>query len=444
MIPRYRKLEFMKRIGVSVFLAIALLVSALPSANGVVTSGSKCSKAGAKQTYKGKVYTCIKLGSKLYWNNGVKIATRIPSSSSQATPTSTPTPTPLNSKVESSDLQFIYGTSTTCGGEIGFFRMSKDGVAKKDKTIVKADPKYSITPLDYQNDELLFSSEICDSSKVGSVSTIWRLNLGNKNATPKEVYSLTYQGTRNGLILDAKIDLASSKILVLAWVNGDQQLFTAESNPLLIWSQIRQGWQSAGIYASGFDVGTGWSLSVYGESNSRWRSVYVDWRTEIAGIGKISLRGYGTNAQFQGIGLLKEVKTGLLKMPYIFNTSQGVYVCADYPTTSGPIVDVDTSSRCNRISGSQLGQLATSFAGQNGNKVLEAIISLSDRKAYIYETGPWVGTWDPVQISKIIDLKSAFSKLPGIYFAVSTHEISWDIGELSPTLTFKGFFTTSG
>lgn len=61
----------MERIGVSALLAIALLVSALPSANAVVTPGSKCSKAGVKQTYKGKIYTCIRLGSKLYWNNGI-------------------------------------------------------------------------------------------------------------------------------------------------------------------------------------------------------------------------------------------------------------------------------------------------------------------------------------------------------------------------------------
>jgi hypothetical protein len=62
----------MKRIGVSVLLAITLLASALPSASAVVTPGSKCSKAGFKQTYKNKVYTCIKLGNKLYWNNGVQ------------------------------------------------------------------------------------------------------------------------------------------------------------------------------------------------------------------------------------------------------------------------------------------------------------------------------------------------------------------------------------
>ena len=73
----------MKRIGVSILLVATLLVSALPNANAVITPGSKCSKAGVKQTYKGKVYTCIKLGKKLYWNNGVKVTS----------PKPTPTPT---------------------------------------------------------------------------------------------------------------------------------------------------------------------------------------------------------------------------------------------------------------------------------------------------------------------------------------------------------------
>ena len=61
----------MKRLMIAVLLTLSLVVSALPIANAAVTPGSKCSKAGVKQTYKGRIYTCIKLGSKLYWNNGV-------------------------------------------------------------------------------------------------------------------------------------------------------------------------------------------------------------------------------------------------------------------------------------------------------------------------------------------------------------------------------------
>ena len=62
-------------------------VSALPTANAIVTPGSKCSKVGVKQTYKGKIYTCIKLGSKLYWNNGISVKT-----STTTTQTKSPLP----------------------------------------------------------------------------------------------------------------------------------------------------------------------------------------------------------------------------------------------------------------------------------------------------------------------------------------------------------------
>ena len=63
----------MKRSWVIILLAVTLLGSALPSANAVVTPGTKCSKAGIREVYKGKTYTCIKSGNKLVWNNGVKV-----------------------------------------------------------------------------------------------------------------------------------------------------------------------------------------------------------------------------------------------------------------------------------------------------------------------------------------------------------------------------------
>jgi hypothetical protein len=67
-------------------LVLSLLASALPNANAIVTPGLKCSKVGSKQTYKGKVYTCIKSGKKLIWNSGIVVKAKpLP------TPTSTPT-----------------------------------------------------------------------------------------------------------------------------------------------------------------------------------------------------------------------------------------------------------------------------------------------------------------------------------------------------------------
>ena len=87
----------MKRLGVSVVLIGTLILSVLPSANAAVAPGSKCSKAGVKQTYKGKVYTCIKLRNNLVWNKGVikvtPIATPKPSVAPTPKPTLVPTPT---------------------------------------------------------------------------------------------------------------------------------------------------------------------------------------------------------------------------------------------------------------------------------------------------------------------------------------------------------------
>lgn len=55
------------------FVALLALSVIAPLAHSAVTPGTKCTKAGMKQTYKGKVHTCIALGSKLYWNNGEKV-----------------------------------------------------------------------------------------------------------------------------------------------------------------------------------------------------------------------------------------------------------------------------------------------------------------------------------------------------------------------------------
>ena len=56
-------------------MAATLALSALPNAYAALTPGSKCSKAGIKQDYKGKTYTCLKSGNKLVWDKGFKVKT---------------------------------------------------------------------------------------------------------------------------------------------------------------------------------------------------------------------------------------------------------------------------------------------------------------------------------------------------------------------------------
>ena len=63
----------MKRFTIATVLAASLVLSALSAAYAAVTPGSSCPKAGLKQTYKGKVYTCIKQGKKLVWSKGAVV-----------------------------------------------------------------------------------------------------------------------------------------------------------------------------------------------------------------------------------------------------------------------------------------------------------------------------------------------------------------------------------
>lgn len=69
-----------------IFISLSLIASAMPIASASITPGTKCSKVGAKQTFKGKIYSCVKLGKSQVWNKGV--------TSSQAEPSATPTPKP--------------------------------------------------------------------------------------------------------------------------------------------------------------------------------------------------------------------------------------------------------------------------------------------------------------------------------------------------------------
>ena len=68
----------MRRSVSYLFVALLALSVIAPLAHSAVTPGAKCAKVGTKQTYKGKVHTCIALGSKLYWNNGVVVKSNKP------------------------------------------------------------------------------------------------------------------------------------------------------------------------------------------------------------------------------------------------------------------------------------------------------------------------------------------------------------------------------
>jgi hypothetical protein len=78
-----------------------------------VTPGSLCKKEGVTETYKGKIYKCIKLGKKLYWNNGKKIQVNL---AAQPTATAFPNLTPSPSQSTSELFTFFYKHTNVNGG----------------------------------------------------------------------------------------------------------------------------------------------------------------------------------------------------------------------------------------------------------------------------------------------------------------------------------------
>jgi hypothetical protein len=91
----------MKRTSLVLFIATLLTAISLTFAEAAVKAGAVCPKAGKTSTENGRIYTCIKLGSKLYWNNGTLVS---PSSSTKQ-PTATPPETFIMPKVVGLNLQ---------------------------------------------------------------------------------------------------------------------------------------------------------------------------------------------------------------------------------------------------------------------------------------------------------------------------------------------------
>lgn len=61
----------MKKVLAGILINVLFFLIAPPASNAAVVPGSKCSKVGVKQTYKGKVHTCVKAGKKLAWDKGI-------------------------------------------------------------------------------------------------------------------------------------------------------------------------------------------------------------------------------------------------------------------------------------------------------------------------------------------------------------------------------------
>jgi hypothetical protein len=83
-----------RKLAILSIVVLGLLSIPVIQAGAAITPGTKCAKAGLQSVYKSKIYTCIKLGSKLFWDNGITYYLTNPSPSPAPTVTVTATPAP--------------------------------------------------------------------------------------------------------------------------------------------------------------------------------------------------------------------------------------------------------------------------------------------------------------------------------------------------------------
>jgi hypothetical protein len=130
-----------------VFICTGLVFVLTPNAIGAskITPGSPCKKNDRQVIYKNKIYTCIKLGKKFYWDNGsayalspkptasaIVSATPAPAQSISPKPTTLPTQSPSMyvPLLRSSDFTFVSGKLRVVWSGLNTFQQSVTNVKK--------------------------------------------------------------------------------------------------------------------------------------------------------------------------------------------------------------------------------------------------------------------------------------------------------------------------
>jgi hypothetical protein len=134
----------MKRF-LSFAITIAIVVSlSTPMTMAAEIAGTKCTKVGITKDSNGKRFTCIKLGKKLYWNNGRAIAN----------PSTKPT--------AASHLTFFQAHRNGNTEELLKIVISAGGVLQ-NKTKLTSGPKFGLRILDMRKNTLLLEVDAVKS-----------------------------------------------------------------------------------------------------------------------------------------------------------------------------------------------------------------------------------------------------------------------------------------
>lgn len=198
-----------KQILITGLLAFSMLFSlSIPAMAVEVIPGSKCNKVGIKQIYKKKIFTCIKLGKKLYWDNGV--STEVKSTSQKVIPATCTIQNFGTRSIPESGIQNADGT-------VMFFaditNSSKSQVATQVKIYVEW---YDTVGISFK--KTLVIPRIYPGQKIdfGSVETFQNGGGKNKNF-PDEPLRINLRSSCKSVALDSK-ELINGKFPILSGI----------------------------------------------------------------------------------------------------------------------------------------------------------------------------------------------------------------------------------
>ena len=405
--------------GLLVGLAIVMIPVTAVSAQRV-TPGNSCKVLNQKIVYLDMSYTCSKSGKTLVWSKG-----QLVTKNSQK---KTPIPLPII-ELKSSDIQFFYSTGG-CKNELGFIRMNDTGQILSKKVIVSTRQNIQLVPEDYDSGQLLFSSFNCGNSE----SALYKINVGQKSYMPSELLKFA-----DGIqVINAQWDVATDTPLALLSLKAKEYVVVAaDLSQQILWSSNAQGWVQKGIYPKLFIASTGKEFTIFGTNglSSGWTSTQVNF-----GYSTI-----GAETNYRGAGNLIDVAKGMMDGPYAVAIDTGLLLCSDFPSKSGPdaLGSIETNKYCNRISSSvpySVGSLAFSLvSSKTEGSSNELLINSASGRGYSFKSSGIFGTGPKITDFREVQLNKAY-----FTYVVSSFELSFNIGDTSPSVTFHdGFFSTN-
>jgi hypothetical protein len=175
----------------SLSITLVLLFSWSP-ANGAALAGEKCQKAGVQKLYKNKIYTCIKLGSKLYWNNGEKFKTDKNLPKPLPIPAPLPTPAPTVSQLKMREAENIVAKWTTINDKIAL-QITWDAPGTANGFLINLTARTTTVPFGYSlNKSSTKQTAIITAQDIrNNFAGIFETNL---TGLLKSIYIDTYAG----------------------------------------------------------------------------------------------------------------------------------------------------------------------------------------------------------------------------------------------------------